>query len=236
MINFFRKIRKKLADDNKPLKYMRYAIGEIILVVIGILIALQVNNLNEERKGSQAEYAILINLKKDFEVNKETLILQNEDMQGQIEQINILLDLTPNTIPDSLILYNFFRTYYGLRVVSFQPADATLRETISSGKLQIIGSEILRGHLTTWMSELEEVKEHESKIINLKELELRPFLIECCPEGIDYQENYVLALSDYRFRTILQMFERMLHTQVGKREVLQELVTGILMNLDKEIG
>ena len=37
MINFFRKIRKKLADDNKPLKYMRYAIAEIVLVVIGIL-------------------------------------------------------------------------------------------------------------------------------------------------------------------------------------------------------
>ncbi len=42
MINFFRKTRKQLADDNKPLKYMRYAIGEIVLVVIGILIALSI--------------------------------------------------------------------------------------------------------------------------------------------------------------------------------------------------
>ena len=50
MINFFRKIRKKLADDNKPLKYMRYAIGEIMLVVIGILIALSINNWNEYNK------------------------------------------------------------------------------------------------------------------------------------------------------------------------------------------
>ena len=45
MIKFFRRIRKQHADDNKPLKYARYAIGEIVLVVIGILIALQVNNL-----------------------------------------------------------------------------------------------------------------------------------------------------------------------------------------------
>ena len=45
MINFFRKIRKKMADDNKPMKYMRYAIGEITLVVIGILIALSINKL-----------------------------------------------------------------------------------------------------------------------------------------------------------------------------------------------
>jgi hypothetical protein len=44
MIPFFRKTRKKLADDNKFFKYSRYAIGEIVLVVIGILIALQINN------------------------------------------------------------------------------------------------------------------------------------------------------------------------------------------------
>ena len=56
MITVFRKIRNlpagkagKMADDNRPVKYMRYAIGEILLVVIGILIALQVNNWNEER-------------------------------------------------------------------------------------------------------------------------------------------------------------------------------------------
>ena len=44
MIPFFRKIRKKMADDNKPLMYMRYAIGEVVLVVIGIIIKLQINN------------------------------------------------------------------------------------------------------------------------------------------------------------------------------------------------
>ena len=50
MIPFFRKIRKTLADDNKPIKYLRYAVGEIVLVVIGILIALQINNWNEQSK------------------------------------------------------------------------------------------------------------------------------------------------------------------------------------------
>ncbi len=48
MINFFRKTRKKMADDNRPMKYARYAIGEIALVVIGILIALQINTWNKE--------------------------------------------------------------------------------------------------------------------------------------------------------------------------------------------
>lgn len=50
MIKFFRKIRKNMIKENRTSKYLVYAIGEIVLVVIGILIALQVNNWNEERK------------------------------------------------------------------------------------------------------------------------------------------------------------------------------------------
>ena len=53
MLKFFRNIRKKLASENKVASYLRYAIGEIILVVIGILIALQVNNWNEQRKSNE---------------------------------------------------------------------------------------------------------------------------------------------------------------------------------------
>ena len=67
MINFFRKTRKKLADDNKPMKYMRYAIGEIILVVIGILIALSINNWNEERKVKKVRKVIFSIVKEDLQ-------------------------------------------------------------------------------------------------------------------------------------------------------------------------
>jgi len=66
MINFFRKTRKKLADDNKFVKYSRYAIGEIVLVVIGILIALQINNWNEERKEREKFDNILIEVRKEL--------------------------------------------------------------------------------------------------------------------------------------------------------------------------
>ncbi len=53
MLKFFRKIRQKLIEEDNIRKYLLYAIGEIILVVIGILIALQVNNWNEKRKANQ---------------------------------------------------------------------------------------------------------------------------------------------------------------------------------------
>ena len=56
MIKFFRKIRYNLMEQNKTGKYFKYAIGEIVLVVIGILIALSINNWNEERKISSEEH------------------------------------------------------------------------------------------------------------------------------------------------------------------------------------
>ena len=62
-----------MADDNKPLKYMRYAIGEIVLVVIGILIALQINTWNEQRKDIERTNRLLENVQKELLVNiKET--------------------------------------------------------------------------------------------------------------------------------------------------------------------
>ena len=66
MINFFRKIRKQLADDNKPMKYTRYAIGEIVLVVVGILIALSINNWNEQRIKSLTETASLLGIRSEL--------------------------------------------------------------------------------------------------------------------------------------------------------------------------
>ena len=63
MIKFFRKIRYNLMEQNKTGKYFKYAIGEIVLVVIGILIALQINTWNETRKNKAKEMKILINLK-----------------------------------------------------------------------------------------------------------------------------------------------------------------------------
>ena len=69
--DFFRKIRKQLLTENKFTKYLLYAIGEIILVVIGILIALQINNANEIRKSEERTKELLINVQKELLMNIE---------------------------------------------------------------------------------------------------------------------------------------------------------------------
>lgn len=71
MIKFFRKIRQNLLMVNKTGKYFKYAIGEIILVVIGILIALQINNWNEGRKKSEKETILIKNIVDDLSSDTE---------------------------------------------------------------------------------------------------------------------------------------------------------------------
>ena len=90
MIGFFRKIRKQLADDNKPLKYARYAIGEIMLVVVGILIALQINNWNQNKNEQNKikEYAVSLiqDLEGDIKMASE-IQRQNEEIVARIDSL-----------------------------------------------------------------------------------------------------------------------------------------------------
>ena len=83
MIKFFRKIRQNLLSENKFSRYLLYAIGEIVLVVIGILLALQINNWNENRKDILLSKAILEEFKKDLVsdtlgINRITALLEGQ--------------------------------------------------------------------------------------------------------------------------------------------------------------
>lgn len=69
MVKFFRSIRHNLLKEGKTTKYFKYAIGEIILVVIGLIIALSINNVNQDRKDCVQELTLLKQLKNDFNSN-----------------------------------------------------------------------------------------------------------------------------------------------------------------------
>ncbi|WP_299159364.1 DUF6090 family protein [uncultured Eudoraea sp.] len=92
MINFFRKIRKKMLTENKFSKYLLYAIGEIILVVIGILIALSINNWNENKKTQNQLSLILYNLIEDLNDDLEYLYDEVELHEFRISCFQYLLE------------------------------------------------------------------------------------------------------------------------------------------------
>lgn len=106
MIKFFRHIRQKLLSENKFSKYLLYAIGEIALVMIGILLALQVNNWNEESKEREVELGILRQIKKTL---TEDLVYENENyaIKNAINSSDIIIEHLVNKLPysDSLDIH-----------------------------------------------------------------------------------------------------------------------------------
>ena len=86
MIKFFRKIRQRLLTEGKVTRYLLYALGEIVLVVVGILIALQINNWNEQRKQNVERQNLISAILEDFEYNRYILL------NNRLPSINRALD------------------------------------------------------------------------------------------------------------------------------------------------
>ncbi len=107
MIPFFRKIRKKLAVDNQFLKYSRYAIGEIVLVMLGILLALQVNNWNEYKKDRILEKKVLENFVENLENKQRKLKRGIKSIERYRKSGRIVLKVLADSksYPDSINLY-----------------------------------------------------------------------------------------------------------------------------------
>ena len=122
MINFLRRIRRNLINENKPSIYLVYAIGEVVLVVFGILIALQIDNWNENQKLIRLEKEILGEIKHGLESDYETVNRAIEDHLVFINSQNIIVDWINRKYPfhDSLVPH-FTHTFY---TTLFLPNDA----------------------------------------------------------------------------------------------------------------
>ena len=148
-----------MLTENKFSKYLIYAIGEIILVVIGILIALQLNNYNDTLKQQKQEHKILQNLKLDFDYNLSEMERNIQQLKNNRKAGLKIIAQTGNKISnnsniDSLIDQIVFTPVYF-------PQNGFLLELVSSGKLGIISNEILRNRLSSWFSTLENLHDRE---------------------------------------------------------------------------
>jgi|TARA_R110002110_G_scaffold414041_2_gene642822 hypothetical protein len=141
MIKFFRKIRQRLLSENKFSKYLIYAIGEVLLVVIGILIALQINNWNENKKQIKKEEKLLQQFKN--ELNEDLFILNEITTSNKfvIKSCNELIKHLENNMPynDSLSLY--FDRWASPNVLEFN--GSTYQNLTTTGP-ELIRNEHLR--------------------------------------------------------------------------------------------
>jgi len=133
--------------ENKAGKYFKYALGEIILVVIGILIALQINNWNENRKLRQTEIGYLINLKSDLIKERENNTKYRLHRLEQAKNASFLINLEsqPETIEDALdFTIKFDQVTFW---VAYVRSNNTFKELISSGNLSLISNDSIKNSL-----------------------------------------------------------------------------------------
>jgi tetratricopeptide (TPR) repeat protein len=153
MIKFFRKIRQNLLIENKTSKYLAYAFGEIALVMIGILLALQVNNWNENKKSIAQEKIILSSLLKDFETNSNNLqfslrLYNNADLQleRRLNYIGRNADAFDQETKDDILA----------SIVMFPKlVNGTLNSLLSSDQLGLIQNDTLKYWLTTYAFDID---------------------------------------------------------------------------------
>ncbi len=145
MIKFFRKIRQKLLSENKFSKYLLYAVGEIILVVIGILIALSINNWNQKIKRQELRKSYLKSLLAD--IAQDTIEIKNiiEYQIGDTLRISAHRKelIKEGTTLDDLVrimVYEFDPRIGGLRSFNTQTFDAV----VSTGNIDLIDADILK--------------------------------------------------------------------------------------------
>ena len=143
MIKFYRKIRQNLLMENKTGKYFKYAIGEIVLVVIGILIALQINNWNENRKKETLKNEYKTALINDY--TKDTIQINARLLRNnlRIERINSIGDSIENGHFNNLESYYklFINEFVGIRVTNVYNTNS-FNLLISSGKIDLFDKDL----------------------------------------------------------------------------------------------
>jgi len=222
VLSFLRKLRRV---ENRFTRYLLYAIGEIILVVLGILIALQVNNWNEERKLKKQEETILKSIAIEFEENLLTVrqSLNRSDRRGfycmeLLEYVGPEIPEIDKNLSDSLIFLGF------LSHVTVELSDAYLNDLLSTGRIHIIKNDSLKYYLSNWHRYVGEVREDERQLFEEKSSILKPFMVKNYSYSHKWFENrfnhHSKFRSDYKSIFQKQEFENLLISKNGQYRLL----------------
>ncbi len=248
MIKKFRNLRKQLLMQGKTSKYIKYAIGEIILVVIGILIALQINNWNENRKDTIEEKAILESLYENLiqaKKQSELLIFEEATLKQRLIRI---LGIDPNhtindmeKIPDSI----FESAVWDLQ--SDQPTFNSYINLKNTNKLSLIKNKKINSKFTDLefrLNKLNDILEdrlsvHQIRIDDILEIDINfiPLVKSNIPTiAIDSesQNNYNQILQDKRIRNLLGMKLTFTQDVIDRRENLDKEITDLISLIKSE--
>jgi len=152
VIKFFRRIRQQFLTENKTGKYFKYAIGEIILVVIGILIALSINTWNETNKNEKEADFQLSKLRDNLKADKAQLKGSIASDSVYIDNLIFCIKVLSKEIKGSK--ETFFKNFQDISTtMNFKPISGTFEGLISSGKIELINNQNLLDALFSYYNE-----------------------------------------------------------------------------------
>ena len=170
MVNLFRRLRRKYFLNKELSGYLVYAGGEVVLIVVGILIALAITNYNEERNMRARENFYLAGLRSEFiqsRLKLQRLIEVNHFCYQEAKKITGYISKSqpaPRENEFSKILFNAFSSE-----ISYNPNNSLLQEIINAGGLKEFSNDELRRHLTSWESFLRNVNHQENTLREQRE-------------------------------------------------------------------
>ena len=174
MIRFFKQIREELLKQKRVSRYIVYALGEIILIVVGILIAFSINNWQNNQEDRIKETAILKQLQTEFNSNLKQLDnkidIRKDIINGAIKLIACLDD-------PKLRIVDSVNTYL-MMTQSYPTFDPIINDLASTGSLRLILNDSLKQMLSYWTSELVQVKEEENAWVLFRNEVYRPYIIK----------------------------------------------------------
>lgn len=244
MLRFFRQLRKKMVEHQKAQKYLLYAIGEILLVVIGILIALQVNTWNEQQKANEAEQFLLSSLKEDFRIRynelKEFEVARKETIHA-IHTLNAIIH-DPEHRPSDSRMDTLMATMNNW--LTFNDQFKTLDMLFTTGMINELTNEDLKRRLIEYPQQVEEMMEEQRARIRLQEiyipLQYKYVAVREVSESFDFRgyaitpDQPVTFPSDYEGLLKDPVFERYL-ADLEALLFVNEIDAKIIMNNAQQI-
>jgi len=246
MTKIFREMRQQLAAQNNIVKYMRYAIGEIVLVVIGILIALQVNNWNQERKDRKEGELIKQNIYEEF-INNQELLKESRKLNEDALSANKLLISLIGAEKPELAKYNLDSIFHrSLMAETYLPTSNSLQDMMQSGRLNLLNNAELKNTILSWKSTFDLFHEYFKLQANWYNNQYMPYMLPVISfkQMAFYDQNswscksklttnYYPVFQDLKFENIvgndLYLIEYMFK-QLEKIEEYQEKITELSNN------
>ena len=229
MIQLFKKIRKKLIAEKRLVNYLAYAIGEILLVVIGILLALQFNNKNQEQENTKKERGYLISIVEDIEYQKVILKDMKRHSLESIEVAkSIIKDFDDNKSFIGIDSLND-KLNYLIETYNFPNTNNTYSELVASGQLNLIKDKALSIDIINYyLNSQESADDVKNNIENIFYPEVYPTIKKLCQitmydEDVGEDEDFLLG--EYKELDIL------INQRLQKPEIKLDLLNAIKIRI-----